>query len=144
MILGVFIAGNPAPQGSKRLFNGIMVEANSRTKEWRADVRAALIREDGTPREYFDGPVQVIAQFVMPRPKSAPKKRAATADKKPDLDKLLRAVLDAISSSGMWRDDCQVVQITAEKKVAAEGETPGLRLWVHPWQTESRLAVHSQ
>ncbi|WP_331852408.1 hypothetical protein [Mycobacteroides abscessus] len=39
-------------------------------------------------RPIFDGPVSVTLQFVLPRPKSAPKSRTPAATKRPDLDKL--------------------------------------------------------
>jgi crossover junction endodeoxyribonuclease RusA len=42
---------------------------------------------------------------------------------RPDLDKLVRAVLDALSEAGVWRDDAQVVSVVARK---AYGSAPGL------------------
>lgn len=130
-MITAFIAGHCAPQGSKRhLGNGVMIESCKRVKGWRSDVRAALIDDRGQPRAYFDGPVHVDVAFVMPRPKSAPKKREPAADKKPDIDKLLRAVLDSVSSSGVWRDDSQVVSVISEKRIAKLGETPGCHLLI--------------
>src|SRR5206468_58994 len=65
------------------------------------------------------GPVDVGLYFYFPRPKSHYRtgrnshllKDPATEYKpsKPDLDKLVRAALDAITQSGrIWRDDAQV------------------------------------
>jgi hypothetical protein len=55
----------------------------------------------------------------LPRPKSL--KRTITAHlKKPDLDKLTRAVKDALTLV-VWQDDSQVVQMTARKAYAAAG-----------------------
>ena len=47
--------------------------------------------------------------------------------KKPDLDKLVRAILDA-GSGVAWRDDSQVISITATKRVAELHEQPGAKL----------------
>ena len=42
-------------------------------------------------------------------------------DKRPDVDKLARAVLDAITESGTLRDDCQVVALSARKRYGPPG-----------------------
>lgn len=128
-MIAVFIAGDAAPQGSKRhIGRGIMIEMCKRLPDWRRDVRAALLDDDGQPKARFDGPVHLELEFVRPRPKSAPKRREPTADKKPDLSKLLRAVEDAVTSAGIWRDDAQVVSVNMCKRIAKVGETPGCHL----------------
>lgn len=130
-MFAIFIPGNPAPQGSKRhLGNGVMVESSKRVKPWRSDIRSALLDDGGQPRARFAGPVRVDLEFVLPRPKGAPKKRTPAADKRPDIDKLLRAVFDAIGSAGVWRDDSQVVEARQVKRIAEIGETPGCRIGI--------------
>ncbi len=133
-MLNIFVPGDPRPQGSKRhVGNGIMIEASKHVKDWRGDIRSALTTEGGTPKAFFEGEVCVTMVFVLRRPKSAPKTKPMSAAKKPDLDKLIRAVLDAVSSAGLWNDDCQVVGSPAYKRVAALGETPGLHLQIQQW-----------
>lgn len=127
-----FVVGTPAPQGSARAIvhkhtqRAVLIKANDkRQKSWRADVRDALI-DNGMAAAHFPGPVDIRLDFVMPRPKSTPKTRATpAATKKPDLDKLIRAVFDAITESGMWTDDSAVVVVTATKRIAELGEPTG-------------------
>lgn len=128
----VFVAGHPAPQGSKRhVGNGVMVESSKRVKPWREDVRAALLDEHGQPRRQFgDAAVAVELAFVMPRPTSTPKRRTPPAIRKPDIDKLARALLDAITSAGVVADDARVTHLCATKRVAEIGETPGCHIQV--------------
>ncbi len=129
--LTVFIPGTPAPQGSKRhVGGGVMIESSKAVKPWRQDVRAALLDSSGQPVARFEGAVSVRADFVMPRPASTPKRSTPPAIKRPDLDKLIRAVLDAVGSAGVWRDDSQVVEVQATKRLAALGESAGLHLTV--------------
>lgn len=130
--ISVFIAGDPAPQGSKRhVGHGRMIESSKKVAPWRSDIRTAVTKEDGTPKEFFDGDVAVTMIFFLRRPKGAPKKRPyVSAAKKPDLDKLERAVLDAVTSAGVWNDDCQVVKMTSRKVVCFDNEGPGLRLLI--------------
>lgn len=116
------VPGIPAAQGSKRhLGNGVMVESSKRVKPWRTDVRQAAI--DHCP-EPITGPVALDLEFRFPRPKShhgtgrnanqlkpsAP--RAHT--QKPDLDKLARAIGDALAGIA-YRDDSQIIQTLARK-----------------------------
>ncbi len=129
--LSVFVPGHPAPQGSKRhVGGGVMIESCKRTKPWRSDIRSSLLTADGQPQRYFDGPVNVHLIFVMPRPLSAPKRRTPPATKKPDLDKLTRAVFDAIGSAGVWRDDAQVVGAIVTKRIAELSETAGCHITI--------------
>lgn len=132
--LSVFVAGQPAPQGSKRGFVNrhtgkvAMVESSKAVKPWRESVRQALLEETGQPRMTFDGAVIVELRFIMRRPVSTPKRRTPPAVKKPDLDKLVRAILDAVSSAGVWRDDSHVVQLSAMKRLAQLDEAPGCEI----------------
>lgn len=130
-MIAVFIPGNPAPQGSKRhLGNGIMIESCKRVKGWRSDIRGHLLDCNGKPKARFDGAVHVDVEFVMTRPKSTPKRSTPPAIKKPDIDKLIRSALDSITSACVWNDDSQVVSVTASKRIAKIGETPGCHLHI--------------
>jgi crossover junction endodeoxyribonuclease RusA len=136
--LHIIVVGKPAPQGSKRPLRNKhtgrihMVESSQRLPNWRADVRAAAEkaltpRRAATAADLWEAPLVVGIQFRLARPKShylpansrrdtpflrdnAPKHPAG----KPDLDKLIRAVLDALTGL-VWRDDSQVVHIEAWK-----------------------------
>ena len=124
-ITSVFIPGRPAPQGSKRhLGNGIMVESSKAVKPWRVDVAWAAREHFPTPLE---GPVRLELEFVMPRPKSTPKRSTPPAIKRPDVDKLARAVLDAITGVVVV-DDSQIVELWATKRIAEIGEPSGVFL----------------
>ena len=104
-----------------------MVESCKALKPWREAVTAAAIAA-GAAR--WDGPVVVRLEFRFDRPKghwgakglrpSAP----AAKTSKPDLDKLVRAVLDGLWPA--WGDDAQVVELTASKRYCGEGEWPGV------------------
>lgn len=132
MTLTLFIPGEPAPQGSKRyLGRGVMIESSKKVKPWRADIRAACLDNRGKPKIQFNGDaVAVKAEFVLRRPVSTPKKKTPHAVKKPDLDKLTRALLDGLGSAGVWTDDSQVVCIVSMKRLANEGEATGCQLTV--------------
>lgn len=138
----LFVAGQPAPQGSKTNYGkGRMVEDNKATKPWREDIRAAIQRySDGTAYFERDQPLVLHLRFVFRRTTAMPKRATGRGGKptkptpphtkRPDLDKLARAVCDAVTSSGLWYDDNQVTRFgTLEKRYAEIGETPGC--WIH-------------
>lgn len=129
--LEFFVAGRPAPQGSKRhVGNGIMVESSKAVAPWRTTVawHAAQVHL-GAP---LDGALLVRLEFLMPRPTSLPKKKATPRHtKRPDVDKLTRAVNDALSGV-IWRDDSQVVTQTVHKRYAELDEQPGVLIRVVP------------
>jgi len=136
-MIEIFIPGTPAPQGSIKFWGtskagrGILTTACARTKPWRAAIIAALTGGDGRPLEQFDGGVIVAYEFVMPRITALPKRRDAPPHtKKPDVDKLQRAVNDALKASGVIGDDSCIVAGQYLKRYADIGETAGLHLCV--------------
>lgn len=135
-VLDVWVPGTPAPQGSvkavihKHSGRPVAIKTNNATqKSWRGDVRETIAATLGdTPP--IDGPVRLIIDFVMPRPTSTPKRSTPFAIKRPDGDKLQRAIWDALTSAGVYRDDSQVVGWGGGKRLAELAETPGARIRV--------------
>ena len=126
----LYVPGVPRPQGSKRhVGRGIMVESSKHLPAWRRAVAAAArTAHTGTP---YDGPVTITAEFIMPRPKNWGKNRQDAMIQRPDLDKLIRAVMDGISGI-IIRDDSQAVRMLLDKRRAAPGEEPGVVVVVDP------------
>lgn len=124
-----YVPGRPAPQGSKRhVGRGVLVESSKEVGPWRERVALAAHQAMGG-RPLFDGPVSVVLNFVLPRPKSAPKTRTPAATKRPDLDKLERAILDALTDV-CFADDSQVISLCGYKRIAELGETAGVEVRV--------------
>jgi len=120
LVVAFNVRGTAAPQGSKRLLgHGALVESSARVKPWRSDVRTAA--EDAmraTGACTASGPVAVHIFFAFTRPKSHPKTRVTwpTGRSLGDIDKLCRAILDAITSAGVIADDSQVIRLVAGKR----------------------------
>lgn len=126
-----YVEGKPAPQGSKRhVGNGVMIESSKSLKPWRYKVAVAAQQAmQAAGHQPFEGPVALLAQFVLRRPVSAPKNRVLAATKQPDADKLLRAIGDSLAGT-CYVDDAQVVDIRGTKRVALHGEEPGVQITV--------------
>jgi crossover junction endodeoxyribonuclease RusA len=127
VVIEVF--GVPLPQGNKTVYNGHVVEgktpdAREAFKSWRgavADKARSAAEVHGT---FPDGPLHLSLTFWMPKPASA-KKGERWHWKRPDIDKLERAVLDALTQSGLIRDDSRVCSV-AKSKLYAIDRAPGV------------------
>lgn len=145
MQLHIIALGRPAPQGSKQLGGaGQLREQSAYLPAWRAAVKRAAYeayRLAGIPRDalpLFAAGTRVVVElctfFVGPD-----QCRADGTDEPlgtPDIDKLLRAVLDALGgqqagSARLFADDSQVVEVRhMSKQRTAPGKPSGAYLIV--------------
>lgn len=111
-----FVNGKPQPQGSTRAFmtggKPVITSANKNLKDWRTLVALTAMGH----AKMYDGPVEVILHFYLPRPASLPKKVTKHV-KRPDIDKLARACLDSLTGV-FFKDDSQVVALECYKDYA--------------------------
>lgn len=112
--------GVPVPKGSLRhIGNGRLVE-QTKAKPWMSRIRKASLEAataQGVSR--IDVPVAVTVTFTFIRPKSARNRLYPHMRSVGDIDKLCRAVLDALQPSktepGVMDDDSLVVTLSARK-----------------------------
>lgn len=127
------VVGEPQPQGSGRAFMPkgarfpIITSDNPRLKEWRTLV-AYTAQQYVSESGQFAGGVTLRVVFQLPRPKSLPK-HVHVHTKRPDCDKLVRGIFDALTRV-IWADDSQVVQVLARKVYAPLGLPPGVHIEV--------------
>ena len=98
---------------------GVMIHSRAQDLAlWRAD-----IARNADVRGYkpIQGGVAVELHFVFKKPKSVTRSLPWV---KPDIDKLVRAVLDGLTGVA-YEDDCQVVTLNASKHY---GENEGV--WI--------------
>jgi len=109
------VRGRPISKGSMRSFahkttgKVITIHDNKRSRKWQRQIEKVAALHSPEP---LNGAIEVHLTFVFERPKSA-KNRLHPAVR-PDLDKLLRAALDALTGI-VYEDDARVVAISAEK-----------------------------
>jgi len=85
-------------------------------KKEKGEARALIYNQRGTAMP-FDTSVQLVVTFFMPIPKSTPKKidlNGKLHSKRPDLDNLIKYVLDVIQPI-VIKDDSLVGTIIADK-----------------------------
>lgn len=132
MIVAFFVPGRPVTQGSKtRTKHGGMRESAKGWAAWRKVVaQIAMIERRG---HCFEGPVYVDAEFRFLRPA-----RAKNSYPSPDVDKLQRAIGDALQAGGVLHDDRQIVRwLDPRKRYCGLDEVPGCMLMI--FDTTHRL-----
>lgn len=124
------VLGLPVPQGSKQAFvvgkRAVVTErAQATLKPWRSAIAAAAAE---LVEEPLAGPLSIRLAFTLPRPKSHYRTGARAGElretaprwveTRPDVDKLTRAVLDALTGVA-YRDDGQIAWVEASKMFGA-------------------------
>ena len=120
------IPGKPIPKGSTRAFKHnrtgriITLQQNADSLYAYQDRIAHECRKSGAAS--VDLPISVSCEFSFARPKSHRKSSGALRDsaprhhvQRPDADKLLRSVVDALTGV-CFTDDSQVINATATKR----------------------------
>lgn len=137
MSIELRVTGTPAPQGSKTRTKWGMIESSKAVGPWREAVVGEIIRQ-GYHGLGLHGPLTVRATFLHQRPKThyrtgknANELRPEApiyVTKTPDIDKVLRSTFDALTQSGLIKDDSNIVIVHAQQIYAGTGELPGARL----------------
>ena len=142
------VTGDPVPQGSTKAFavkgRAFTTSTNAGPlARYRNDIRnayvthparAGTVEPDPDMLPTFHGGVVLTVEFLFKRPASHYNSRGLLKDdtyakpapfwveKKPDLDKLIRAVGDALTGFA-YADDAEVVAVHAHKKWAQSSST---------------------
>lgn len=136
--LKYFIPGNPVGKQRARVVSG-HAYTPLKTRIFEDTVRYYALSKFGNKKPY-DGDVRVTVELGYAIPKSWPKwkKEAAARNdirpaKKPDVDNVLKSVLDGMNTNlrsgktGIYLDDKQVIYISCEKWYSSN---PGVWVWV--------------
>ena len=109
------VRGAAAPQGSTKAFvvkgRAITTNKTPALTAWRQAVADEARKV--APPALLGGALNVSCYFTFEPPKSR-KKQGMTMYSRPDIDKLLRAVLDACTGV-LWHDDAQVQILRGHK-----------------------------
>ena len=84
----------------------------------------------------LSGPLSVSVVFIFPRLKSSRSAAREVKATRPDIDNLLKAVLDGLNGVA-FHDDGQVVQIGGAKWIAAADEEAHLEITIEPYSAST-------
>lgn len=134
----LFIPGTPASKGSYRPITGRsrttgkpvtrLIPMDKKERPWRDHVRDTILSHKHPtipPNSY----IKIETTFYLPRPKTIPPTKRKHPTVKPDIDKLQRALYDAITETQIWHDDSQITDVTSHKRYA-DNTTTGVSLTI--------------
>lgn len=134
MKLDYTVVGTPKAQARPRFFRsktGYMGTYSPKT-DWFNIVYNQTLQQKETilKGQQLTGALRIELFFCMPIPKSVSQKKryemySKYMAKKPDIDNLIKAVLDAINYTNLWEDDSHIAHIEAKKVYVTE---PGCRI----------------
>ena len=132
------IKGTPKPQPRPRAFGHggkARIYNPATANEWKSQIMHGLIDHANTDCKQ---PYLLYLTFFMPRPKShygtgrnkniLKKQSPKYHTKTPDIDNLVKAVMDAVTVINIWHDDSQVVSISATKVWADDPDDIGVKI----------------
>ena len=154
VILRTYVSGRPRSKGSLKIWctrgrdHKVRVEEQvAESGAWRKRVAAHVQREvlrtwEAMPR--LEIPVELrVVYFFRREDEDHPTLPRPTAITVGDLDKLDRNIGDALTSSGLIKDDKYIVRIMSEKRWGAQAGAQILLMQVPPEEREIALqAVH--
>lgn len=121
----IWVEGEPVPKGRPRYGKGNHMYTPPKTRDAENRIRKAWQEEGG---KEITGPVSISCWFYLQTPKNWSKARKVLAEvgeilpeKVPDIDNLVKTVLDALNGLA-FTDDKEVVRIFASKQYR---EKPG-------------------
>jgi Holliday junction resolvase RusA-like endonuclease len=121
--LSFVVLGEPTPEGSTKAFYIKALDRTVTTHQNKKGLEAWRNRVATEAQRALEGKdwkcdsasaYSVNVDFVLSRPASVPEHRRIHPTVKPDIDKLVRAINDALTSI-LFTDDCQVVSMTMTK-----------------------------
>lgn len=113
------VDGQPIPQGSMKVINGHIIHSQgSALAAWRSAIGLSAKAAGAKPSLEA---VSMTLVFIMNKPRTVTRLDPTVP---PDLDKLVRAALDALTAIA-YKDDSQVIEIRAMK---VYGEYPGVEI----------------
>lgn len=141
--------GVPQPQGSAKGFiprgwkRPIITSDNPKNKGWRQVVaEAANTAIAQTPGfRLIESAAELTVRFYFPRPKAIRDKRVPHT-KKPDCDKAVRSVCDALTKV-VIADDSLITKILAMKFYAEPGEPPRAEISITALHPDALLSFSS-
>lgn len=129
MSFTITVPGKPLPKGSLRhIGRGRLVE-QTKVKTWMKQIRDHITEIYGGEVHMFDTPVDATLTFRFPRPVAAKNRLYPHLRSAGDIDKLARAVLDALQPQVLL-DDSLVVSLTACKLYESPDNPPGVTVLI--------------
>lgn len=134
--LTIWFPTEPTPKGRPRFTRFGKAYTPKKTQDYEKKIADYFKQNPNRFKFEKDIPVAINLVFGMPIPKSTPKSRKEAMiegiikhTKRPDVDNMAKAVLDALNGLA-WDDDSQIVRLSITKEYTKE---PYVYLYMHEY-----------
>ncbi len=129
----LFIPGKPIAQPRHKItcvggHARAYLELTAPIHQWKDTISVALMKHR-LCNNMIDQCIKLTATFYLPLPKGNKVSNLSPHTKKPDLDNLLKALMDTLTDNKVWVDDSVVSQIDASKMYC---DDPGVQFSLAP------------
>jgi len=136
------LQGPPVAMGRPRFTKTGRAYTAQTSRTYKDEQVKNLIAAKGEEWAPLDGILRIQVTFIHPRTKKLHLLRGELPQgriwrpKKPDLDNLLKMVLDIITQSEIWMDDNRVVSLSCEDYYCGENEEAHTLFSIYQWRKE--------
>ena len=136
------LQGTPVPMGRPRFTRSGRAYTGKSSRDYKNSQIESLLAAKGEDWEPLEGPLRVNITFVHNRPKRLLLKAGDRPDgriyktTKPDIDNLLKMVLDILTQSSIWIDDNRVTSISCEDYYASRSEDAHTLFTILQWRED--------
>lgn len=123
--------GQPRPRAFARAGHASVYDPGT-AEGWKGAI--ALAARPFLPTTPLNFPLRIDVAFFFPRPAKFMRKKdpeyPISCTAKPDVDNALKAVINCLTTIGMWRDDALICSSTVEKFYTAKESAPGAAIQI--------------
>lgn len=136
------LQGPPVAMGRPRFTKTGRAYTAQTSRTYKDEQIKNLVAAKGEEWAPLDGILRIQVTFIHPRTKKLHLLRGELPQgriwrpKKPDLDNLLKMVLDIITQSEIWIDDNRVVSLSCEDYYCGENEEAHTLFSIYQWRKE--------
>lgn len=135
----IVVPGIPKAQPRARMTRSGHVYTPNSAKSYKKDIQEEVLGHELFPILPIDCPIVCNIVFYMPRPKRLQRKcdpeQPIPHTSRPDKDNMEKAVMDALTDCGLWRDDSLVFSGHTAKYYTEKNGKPRTEIWIN-WNQE--------
>ena len=139
------LSGPPVAMGRPRITKTGRAYTPETSRSYKDSAIKALRSSCGDDWSPLDGCLRISITFIHPRTKNLHLKAGELSQgriwraKKPDIDNLLKMVLDCITQADIWIDDNRVVSLSCEDMYCGVNEDAHTLFSIYQWEIEGGL-----
>lgn len=146
LVLDIVVYGEPVPKSRPRAYKAgkhIKMYTPEKVRKYERYVGGqvwAELKEHRRP--VIDaGPVRFEAEVYHRRPQRLMRRKDPDGPiklaHKPDVDNVLKSLMDACNKAPLWTDDAQVCSVAVEQFRCAKDGEPRVHMKIYRWQEQS-------